>query len=213
MDERPLQTPKTGTAGTETLTVQAAPLVSLPSLAADYTFFTPAIFVRFARLGRDPVGDYAAQYVMQAAERPRRITSSHLLFSGLGQQVLQGELVDWDRRLYMVPKSKEQELIGFLLGMAAVAAGDRFYCRALGQWVSAYDPHVALRQGQQAAEIQVLAVAAATTHGLYSLRQRPGMPPSLLKEPPPADFMQQAATIIGGDVGAVEPRGKLQPTK
>lgn len=90
----------------------------------DVTLFTPGLLVTHGGFDRDPVMEFCARFPHEAeGDKPFCIdlkpATAELFFAGLGVRALPGcgDPVHWGKRLYGVPKSREEDCFAFLHGI------------------------------------------------------------------------------------------------
>lgn len=98
---------------------------SLRVLNKQISLFTPALMMTSGKFDRDPVVEFDARFPAESVDlRPFCIDlkqdTNELFFSGLGTHVLPGRAkpVNWDKRLYGIAQSREEECFAFLSGIA-----------------------------------------------------------------------------------------------
>ena len=86
--------------------------------AAGIVLFTTALMVTHGRFPRDPVVEFTRLHPLPAGELPFALDSEYQMFSGLGQTMLNGQLVNWDNRLYGIHSEHWGGLRDLLMSMA-----------------------------------------------------------------------------------------------
>ena len=88
---------------------------SLSALQAEFAFFTPGILQTFTHLDRDIIATYTAAKNLSTSDGPIIIDCVCPLFQDFPKNTYLpyapgGQLVDWNRRLYMVPRTYWDDL-------------------------------------------------------------------------------------------------------
>lgn len=96
----------------------------LRQVGPEVTLFTPALLVTHGGFDRDPVMEFCARFPPESeSEKPFCVdlkpTTDELFFAGLGVHAIPGYTgpVHWGKRLYGVPKSREEDCFAFLHGI------------------------------------------------------------------------------------------------
>ena len=96
-------------------------------MAREHVLFTPALLVTYGLMDRDPVGQYVQHVRPDLA--PVAMDGPPI-FQGLGKSNLQDSgLIDWDRRIYAVPKAGWTACRDFLGGLVLFDRRRMHYAR------------------------------------------------------------------------------------
>lgn len=126
-----------------------APVKQLSCLAAmrerrgEILCFTPALLVRVARFPVDPAQEYIARFNVPADQQPFCVElapNSPPFFAGIGTSELNGRRIDWNRRLYAVPKSAADSCFAFLAGISVHNRDSDTYAISLPKDITVPDP-------------------------------------------------------------------------
>jgi hypothetical protein len=113
--------------------VREEDLSTLGDLQRDgFVLFTPALIVTHGLFDRDPIIEFNRTHETTAAsERPFQVDCDHPLFQHLGKSLVQGALIDWDRRIYGVHESIWEQLRDFV-GAIALFDSKRYHYAKVG---------------------------------------------------------------------------------
>jgi len=124
-----------------------APTTRLSCLAAmrersgDVVCFTPALLVTHGKMPADPVGEFVARFNVAKDEQPFCVEVFKPVFpffTGLGVSQISGNTIDWDRRLYAIPRAQSSTCLNFLGGLGV--SGSDFFASAVTYEISIPDP-------------------------------------------------------------------------
>lgn len=105
---------------------RATKLHELYERLGDVICFTPAILVVVGKLPVDPVREFVARFpAANKDDRPFCLAlppTAPPFFNGLGATDLNGELIDWDRRLYGISRAGAENCFSFLGGVGVYGA-------------------------------------------------------------------------------------------
>lgn len=116
-------------------------LEAMKERKGDVVCFTPALLVTHGQLPADPIGEFVSRFNVPAAEWPFCVELNPPtlpFFTGLGVTTNRHEVVNWDRRLYAVPKSQADNCINFLGGIGI--SGGNFFASAVTYEIQIPDP-------------------------------------------------------------------------
>jgi hypothetical protein len=120
---------------------------SLRGLNRQISLFTPALLITSGRFDRDPVIEFDARFPAESADlRPFCIdlkpTTDELFFSGLGVRAIPGRPrpVNWDKRLYGIAQTREEECFAFLSGIAFSDAKTGYFASTFAYDLTIPDP-------------------------------------------------------------------------
>lgn len=99
---------------------------TLADLAVDHEFFTPGVILAASPFDRDPVSE-ALQRLPHLA--PMAIDAAEPFFSGLGVHTCADGPVNFDHRLYLIPRDDWESLRDCIAGIAMVSQAEKFYGR------------------------------------------------------------------------------------
>lgn len=108
---------------------QLSCLEALRDRRGDVRCFTPALLITHAYLPVDPAQDFIARFPASATLQPFCVElppNAPPFFSGLPDTVLNGRLVNWNRRLYAIPAERSKECFDFLSGIGAYSSSGFF---------------------------------------------------------------------------------------
>jgi hypothetical protein len=113
----------------------------------DIALFTPALLVTHGGFDRDPVMEFCARFPHEAEnDKPFCIdlkpSTSELFFAGLGVKAIPGvgESVHWGKRLYGVPKTREEDCFAFLHGIMFSEKDRGFFASVFSYDMRVIDP-------------------------------------------------------------------------
>lgn len=100
--------------------VREGKLSTLGDMQKDgYVFFTPALVVTHGLFDRDPVIEFNRTHQTDDEEdRPFQVDCDYPLFQDLGKSVVQGQVVDWDHRIYGIVEPGWEQLRDFIGSIA-----------------------------------------------------------------------------------------------
>jgi len=107
----------------------------------DVRCFNPGLLVTHGRLPVDPVREFATRFSKADDLQPFCVAlppNARPFFSGIGVSHLDGDVIDWDRRLYGIATSRAKECFDFLAGIGVHA--DHFFASAVQQELDIPDP-------------------------------------------------------------------------
>jgi hypothetical protein len=103
--------------------------------------FTPALLVTHGKMPLDPVREFASRFEAPADQQPFcfEVKEPHPpFFNGLGVSVLNGDTIDWDRRLYAITASRAAACLDFLGGIGL--HGQDFFASSVAYELDVPDP-------------------------------------------------------------------------
>lgn len=116
---------------------------------SDAIFFTPALLVIAGKMPCDPVQEFVARFNIGDNNLPFCIDlpqNTRGFFTGLGTSIIDGQQIDWDRRLYGVPRSCAVECFNFIGGIGVY---DRdFYASAISYEIDIPNPTQFIRRSE-----------------------------------------------------------------
>jgi hypothetical protein len=116
-------------------------LEAMTERRGDIVCFTPALLVTHGHLPADPIGEFVSRFNVPAEDWPFCVELNPPtlpFFTGLGMTTNQSEVVNWDRRLYAVPKAQADNCINFLGGIGI--SGNGFFASAVTYELNIPDP-------------------------------------------------------------------------
>lgn len=140
----------------------------------DVVCFTPALLVTHGRMPADPAREFASRFSAPDDQQPFCVEvgpSAPAFFSGLGQTITAGKLIDWDRRLYAIATDRAKLCFDFLGGIGL--HGDGFFASAVTYQLDIPDPTMRL----QSAEIRVHIFGVLINNHITYLAPRLGHAP------------------------------------
>lgn len=124
-----------------------APVAGIKRLAELYerrgevVCFTPALLVVVGKLPVDPVREFATRFPTAKDQQPFCLAlPAHgpSFFAGIGVSHLNGDVIDWDRRLYGISKDRATACFNFLGGIGI--HGDDYFASAVQHEIQLPDP-------------------------------------------------------------------------
>lgn len=119
----------------------------LRSFDKSISLFTPALMITHGGFDRDPVTEFDCRFPAETADsRPfcidLKADTNECFFSGLGVHPLWGSPrpVNWDKRLYGIDKSREEECFAFLSGIAFSNPKTGFFASVFAYDIIVPDP-------------------------------------------------------------------------
>ena len=188
--------------GTEALK-PVAPLKSsstLQDMSRDYAFFSPGVINAVTAFDRDPVMEYCRICSdLPESDRPLAIDYSQKFFNGLGIRYVGDAVIDLDRRLYAIPKTRWPRCRDVIAGIAIIDRTRDFLATTLYYELGMVDPF-ALRKMTVVTELPTVAVTifgiSANTGISYLAPLRYPALPRLVTESPTADAVQAYAAEL-----------------
>lgn len=107
----------------------------------DVVCFTPAPLVVVGKLPVDPARDFISRFSVPRALQPFCLAlapTARPFFRGLGCTTIDGEVIDWDRRIYAVPQAGAEACFDFLSGIGV--HGDGYFASAAQHEINLPDP-------------------------------------------------------------------------
>jgi hypothetical protein len=184
--------------------VQPTEAVTLGELiAAGFTLFTPALVVTHGLLDRDPVLEFNRTHQTEdPAERPFQIDCDYPLFQDLGASVLNGTLIQWDRRLYGIVDAHWPQIRDFIAAMGCYDIPRQHYAKTGFHMLRIVDP-TALHSGriyEELPTIEITVFCVSTNRNFVWMHWAVDPPRSRAfakVDPPQADIQQEAAAVLG----------------
>lgn len=103
--------------------------------------FTPALLVTHGKMPLDPVREFASRFSAPADHQPFcfEVKEPHPpFFRGLGVSTLNGDTVNWDRRLYAITATRAAACLDFLGGIGL--HGPDFFASSVAYTLDIPDP-------------------------------------------------------------------------
>lgn len=107
----------------------------------DVLCFNPGLLCTHGGLTIDPVREFAARFSAEDDAQPFCVAlppNSKPFFSGIGRSLFNGEVIDWDRRLYGIEKARAEACFNFLGGIGI--SGDDFFASSVQHEIDIPDP-------------------------------------------------------------------------
>lgn len=121
---------------------QLSCLDALKERRGDVRCFTPALLITHAHLPIDPAQDFIHRFPASASLQPFYVElpeNAPPFFSGIRATVLNGVLVDWNRRLYAIAAERAKLCFDFLSGIG-VSGSDGFFASSVLYEMKLPDP-------------------------------------------------------------------------
>ena len=138
-------------------------------LAEDFAFFTTALVFTHGRSDRDPLALFnQAHWEEDPNLRPFAIDCEYPFFQHVGKTVVNGELVDWDRRLYGIVKPRWELCRNFVSSITMFESATHHYARVGWHDLRIVDP-TTLHDGRMLKELPVIDIVVfivSTNRGL-----------------------------------------------
>jgi hypothetical protein len=178
--------------------------ITLGQLVAEgFTLFTPALVVTHGLLDRDPVLEFNRTHQTEdPAERPFQIDCDYPLFQDLGASLLNGSLIQWDRRLYGIVDENWPQIRDFIAAMGCYDIPRQHYAKVGFHELRIVDP-TALHSGRIYDELPTvdITVFCVSTNRNFVWMQWAADPPRSRAfarvDPPRADIQQEASAVLG----------------
>lgn len=126
----------------QTQVKQLSCLEALKERRGDVRCFTPALLITHAYLPVDPAQDFIDRFPAAANLQPFCVElpeNAPPFFSGIRPTVLNGRLVDWNRRIYAIAAERAKLCFDFLAGIG-VSGGDSFFASSVMYEMKLPDP-------------------------------------------------------------------------
>jgi hypothetical protein len=184
---------------------QPAKESTIGDMARDgFVFFTPALITMYGLLDRDPVVEFnKTHHTTDDAERVFYIDCEYPFFTGLGEGLLGGQLVDWDHRIYGITGANWGPCKSFLEAISGFSAKLYHYFRIGTHELSIVDPTAFYGHGGTLLELPVidLTVFCVSTNRSFSwiapAKDPPRTMPYLYVDPPRPEIIPEAEAILG----------------
>lgn len=176
-------------------------------MASDFEFFTPALITVAGGFDRDIVSEFVKHH-----PGPTDDTDPFALdyppvpfFDGIGiypHPPRDGELVDWNRRIYAIPRDRWFLCRDFILGVAFTNPNEKVYCRLAAYELNLIDP-IKMQKAGLLVEIPrfpVTVFAVSSTKRFSYLDPERNGPPALIHTAPRPDTI-----LEGRQAGIQEP--------
>lgn len=108
----------------------------------DVRCFTPALLMAFAYLPVDPAQDFARRFPAAAKLQPFCVelpANAPPFFSGIPPTMLDGRLIDWNRRLYAIAAERATDCFDFMAGIG-VSGRNNFFASSVMYAATIPDP-------------------------------------------------------------------------
>lgn len=139
--------------------------------------FTPALLITHGQMPVDPLNEFVSRFNVPKEGHPFCVEvypPTFPFFADIGATVQNGEVIDWDRRLYAVPKAYADLCFNFLGGLGMT--GDNFFASAVTYEMEIPDPTMPQFTGtHNTIPIIVVGILSQTT--LTYLQPNGAMPP------------------------------------
>jgi hypothetical protein len=114
----------------------------------DFLLFTPALLMTHGGFDRDPVVEFASYYSEFSSARTACIdlcNDHEFFFRGLGIRFAPNtnKPINWDKRLYAVPKSAAEDCFAFLAGICWANSATGFFAYSVPHTIEILDPTAA----------------------------------------------------------------------
>ena len=184
--------------------VREGKLSTLGDMQEDgYVFFTPALIITHGLFDRDPIIEFSRTHqTSDEADRPFYLDCDYPLFQNLGKSLVQGTLIDWDRRIYGITKSNWEQLRDFV---GAIACYDprRYHYAKVGFHNLKIVDSTALHGGWALAELPTIDIFVFFVSAYrYFVWMAPAKdPPRTLPfaqvDPPKPEIKAEAEAVLG----------------
>lgn len=175
---------------------------TLVDMANDgFQFFTPALICTAGRFDRDPVVEYNRQFPeADPALQPMAIDYQQPFFEGLGVGLLNGQPVDWDRRIYAIHLDRWQLCRDCISGIAIMHRQSRFYARVGFYEMKIVDPFalkkMSIVEKLPTITITVFGISSNNNFTFIQSRRYPQLP-RVSSEPAKGDLKIEANAVLG----------------
>lgn len=138
---------------------------ALSRIPGGVVLFTPALLVTHAGFDRDPVQEFDSLFPAEKSdERPfivDLVNPNEVFFTGLGVKTTLGAKrpVNWDRRLYAIAKSREQECNAFFGGIYWLDRATSFHANSFKYTITIPDP-TSKRKPAETIDVNVFGVVS-----------------------------------------------------
>lgn len=173
---------------------------TLQDMARDYEFFTTGVIHAVTIFDRDPVMEFNKLHPAANDELPVIIDYAEPFFRGLGVCLLSGSPVNFDRRLYAIPRHRWETLRNTICGIAMLHHPSQFYARLNFYELTMVDPFALKR----AAVVSKLPTVTITVFGVSSNKSFAYLQPAayprlpyLVQEQPKADVLTEGGSVLG----------------
>lgn len=171
---------------------------TLRDMLVDYAFFTTAVIHKCTLFDRDPVTDFVLAYPDKP--KPLAIDSRTPFFHGFGVLQVNGQRIDFDRRLYAAPLEVWKDIQGVFNSICMIHKPSGFFGRVGSHVVSVID-HFEV-QGKVIAEVPVVPVTVfgvSTNREFSYIADHNNVIPTLVRSPPIPEMVEMANAILAED--------------
>lgn len=184
--------------------VRVAKVSTLGDMRADgYVFFTPALIITHGLFDRDPVIEFNRTHqTNDESDRPFHVDSEYPFFQALGKSLVQGDLVDWDHRLYGVHETHWAQLRDFIAAIAIYDPKRYHYAKIGFHNLKIVDP-TALHANRVSAELPTIDIwvffvsAYRYFAWMAPAKDPPRTFPFAQVDPPKPEIKVEAEAILG----------------
>lgn len=185
---------------------EAAPVgtESLPStfqeLSKHFEFFTPALMMTKGGFDRDPLTEYVISYSPNDEATPNILDHDEAFFANMGHTAINGDFVEWDRRIYVIPRQHWQALRDFISSIAWSNPADKSFTRVHFREHEILDPIASKRGGvltkAPTFPVTVFGVSSTKAFVYLSMPVNPFEKPVPIIEPPRPDVAVEGKALM-----------------
>jgi hypothetical protein len=169
-----------------------------------FTFFTPALITTHGKLGLDPAIEFNKTHVTNdESERLFYIDSEYPFFTGLGTSELNGELVNWDHRIYGIVSDNWEPCFAFMSAISGYSKQNNHYFHVGSHNLSIIDPTTFYGNNDISSHLPMfdLTVFCVSTNKHFAWIAPAEQPPVTLSylqvDPPREETLMEAEIILG----------------
>jgi hypothetical protein len=174
---------------------------TLLDLAEHFIYFSPALMMQHGHFDRDPVADFITTREVPPEEGVIAVDHETPFFYGLGRGLCAGQLIDWDHRIYMIPKHRWEECQAYISSIIIKDNARRQYTVFGWYELPVVDP-TTLKSGRVLERLPFIAVqmlAASSNKGFFYLEPAVDPPrtlPKVTRDGPRAEIVTQSICVL-----------------
>jgi hypothetical protein len=168
-----------------------------------FAFFTTALITTHGLFDRDPIVEFRRMNPqISDAEAPFAVDCQYPFFAGLGHGLLNGQFIDWNRRLYGIHREQWETLHRFVASLAMYDAKRYHYAKVGWHQLTIVD-QTAMHSGNILTEIPRIPITVFCISGyrgfayIEPAKDPPRTLPYLKLKPPEPELQAEAEALLG----------------
>jgi hypothetical protein len=168
-----------------------------------FAFFTTALVTTHGLFDRDPIVEFRRMHPQVTDDvAPFAVDCEQKFFQGLGHGLLNGQFIDWDRRLYGIHSSYWKLLHGFVSSLAMYDA-KRYHYAKVGWHQLVIVDQTAMHSGKILTEIPTVPITVFCISGyrgfayIEPAKDPPRTLPFLKLKAPEPELQKEAEALLG----------------